>query len=718
MCKWDCDTGRIVGKSWKGKGGGIHALALSPDGKIIACGRENGSVQRWTTDGKMNEGVWTSHGNAIWSLSWSPSGSQLASGFHDGTILIQNGKNGKVMVGPIQAEEGSVWSLAHSSSGKRIASGGDSTISIWNTKTGKLVVGPIKGLGHAVASLVWSSDDAKLYSASDKFARVFDSKSGELLHFFEHDYSLWSVALSPKNNVLACVGLEGVAQLWNTQSHQPLGQPLTFHYWNHVDLRYVSFSRDGRHLAYGGSDNKLTIWMVRDIFPRPPARPPSLQQSDGQSAQQESRPNFPSSSYLDADSTRRGSFTEEVYNDPYNNFQSSQQYLPSPSPGFHLPSLFSARRFLDIIPRGRPPPDESVPQERAKHGLFSRRTRSNTSLELATIKPIAPAHTPLRQSDKKSALQKTDGQSTQQATRPNSPSSSYLDADATGGDGFIEEAHDNSYNNFFQSSQQSLPSPSPGFHFPSLSYFLNVISRRRLPPDESVPHERSKHGFFSRHARSNPSLELAAIKPNQPVLERKVEEGKGDGENVDDRVSTHDSLSVTRDKGKQQGDSAVDVQSPPSYGRTLPAHLDSKDSRGLWERLMQGRGAFSSLHSSTPPANASGPILRNPWHWNSSSFPVGSSRHPVNVAACRDEDRYGIAPESDAEAAAAMLRTNVDVTDTSTRPGQFAVGVQLSQGRPTQAQASTSGSEEIAYEGVSCCGFFFGYRRHSNSRQQ
>jgi WD40 repeat protein len=34
MCKWNCEGERIF------------ALALSPDGKIIACGMQNGSVQR------------------------------------------------------------------------------------------------------------------------------------------------------------------------------------------------------------------------------------------------------------------------------------------------------------------------------------------------------------------------------------------------------------------------------------------------------------------------------------------------------------------------------------------------------------------------------------------------------------------------------------------------------------------------------------------------
>ncbi|OAX32166.1 WD40 repeat-like protein, partial [Rhizopogon vinicolor AM-OR11-026] len=100
MRKWNCDTGRLVGEPWKGEGRRILALALSPDGKTIACGREDGSVQRWDTDGKVKS-IWTGHSDSVRSLSWSPSGGHIASGSGDGTILIREAESGKVDVGPI-----------------------------------------------------------------------------------------------------------------------------------------------------------------------------------------------------------------------------------------------------------------------------------------------------------------------------------------------------------------------------------------------------------------------------------------------------------------------------------------------------------------------------------------------------------------------------------------------------------------------------------------
>lgn len=52
--------------------------------------------------------------------------------------------------------------------------------------------------------------------------------------------------------------------------------------------------------------------------------------------------------------------------------------------------MSSARRLWNVISRCRPPPDQSVPRERSKRSFFSRRARSKSSLELATIQPNQP----------------------------------------------------------------------------------------------------------------------------------------------------------------------------------------------------------------------------------------------------------------------------------------------------------------------------------------
>lgn len=364
MRKWNCDTGLLVGEPWTGKGGCIHALVLSPDGKTIACGRMDGSVQRWITDsGKMIEGVWTGHSREVRSLAWSPSGKHIASGSRDGTIIIRKHDSGETEVGPIKAEQHWVNVLVYSPSGDRIASGGlNATICIWNTKTGKLVVGPIEELGASVTSLLWSSDSGRVYTASDKFVRVFDSNSGIELHRFEHDDLVNSITLSPKYNVLACVGQPGVAQLWDTESREPLlSQPFI----DHQTLRCISFSQDGRYLASSGLGRKLILWTVKDIVPELAS---------------------PTSSCLNVDATNLqlggDVFTNSERDDSYGDCDYFKPYHPSaPSAGpsrrsqHHSPS--SAWRFWNItVPSRRhsPATESTALHQRFKHNLFARYT--------------------------------------------------------------------------------------------------------------------------------------------------------------------------------------------------------------------------------------------------------------------------------------------------------------------------------------------------------
>jgi WD40 repeat protein len=209
-----------------------------------------------------------------------------------------------------------------------IASGGFSTICFWNAMTGELVVGPTKGLGETVMSLVWSSDNTKLYSAAGSITRIFDSKSGELLYSFqpEHDNILSFIALSPQQKILACVGNNGVAQLWDTEFNQPLRVDQQFNREPHSGwLTCVSFSRDGKYIAYSGENGKLALWVLEAMAQEnQPNSPPSFSSSSSSclnvSMFTSDCPSSLLTALLQADATGCDGFIEEAHNDPYQNF--------------------------------------------------------------------------------------------------------------------------------------------------------------------------------------------------------------------------------------------------------------------------------------------------------------------------------------------------------------------------------------------------------------
>jgi WD40 repeat protein len=68
------------------------------------------------------------------------------------------------------------------------------------------------------------------------------------------------VAFSPDGATLASGGEDGSIRLWDVQTHQPLGDPLTY---NGGQVLSVVFSPDGETLASGaGFDDTIHLWDI------------------------------------------------------------------------------------------------------------------------------------------------------------------------------------------------------------------------------------------------------------------------------------------------------------------------------------------------------------------------------------------------------------------------------------------------------------------------
>jgi len=138
--------------------------------------------------------------------------------------------------------------------------------------------------------------------------------------------------------------------------------------------------------------------------------------------------------------------------------------------------------------------------------------------------------------------------------------------------------------------------------------------------------------------------------------------------------------------------------------RTPHRSSDTTTPRGL-------SNLFDFLRSGTRPTNLSSSIQLQPRRLNLNLFPLKISRRPVVVAPCREEDRYGITPETDAEAEEAMRRTNSNTANSSTQQGQAVAGPQGSHGRPTQSAQRQSPDFGEGDTLIGCCGLYLVRRR-------
>jgi WD40 repeat protein len=66
----------------------VWAAAWSPDGKRIASGGYDATVQVWDAADGGHAYTYRGHSGGVYALSWSPDGKRIASGSFDQTVQV------------------------------------------------------------------------------------------------------------------------------------------------------------------------------------------------------------------------------------------------------------------------------------------------------------------------------------------------------------------------------------------------------------------------------------------------------------------------------------------------------------------------------------------------------------------------------------------------------------------------------------------------------
>jgi WD40 repeat protein/tRNA A-37 threonylcarbamoyl transferase component Bud32/peroxiredoxin len=247
----------------------VYAVAISPDGRLVATACADGKVRFWDAESGTRVGATLDHPKAVGALAFHPQGQRLLTGCDDGNARLWMVKSGEVQkpifphFRPGSPRQGYpfrtlVSGVAFSPDGQTVVTSGfDGHVQLWKASTAEQVCPPMQQSGSARG--VAFSPDGRTVAAVGALSvlKLWDARTGESVKTIELGYFGSDVDFAPSGErvVVATWDLCSGEQ-WDYRKGEPL-RPELKHFQRVQSARY---SPDGSLILTGSWDHTARVW--------------------------------------------------------------------------------------------------------------------------------------------------------------------------------------------------------------------------------------------------------------------------------------------------------------------------------------------------------------------------------------------------------------------------------------------------------------------------
>ncbi|MFJ7192436.1 WD40 domain-containing protein [Streptomyces bacillaris] len=257
---WDAANGRRTGKPPGEVAEGVSALEFAPDGVTLAAGSDDGSVRQWdvVTGRRLGQAI-VAHSERVRALRYTRDGAVLVTASDDTTVRLWEARSGESIGEPFAGHTDGIRSLSFAPDENRLVSADRAgTVRVWDVNWSRYYGRPLSERSLLRSVAAYSPDGDRVATASwDGVVLVWSTDgSGRGWVLGAGAGRVTGLAYAPDGLTLATSGADGTVRLWETATGKTR-HTLTGH---RGAVNALAHSPDGKTLATSGADGTVRLW--------------------------------------------------------------------------------------------------------------------------------------------------------------------------------------------------------------------------------------------------------------------------------------------------------------------------------------------------------------------------------------------------------------------------------------------------------------------------